>query len=186
MCLQVACLLVNATNQCDFASSQASNLKTHIDCGRMSRAALLSSRVDSSEPSKARVDSSGPSKGSQWPRENILPGFWLACKCNQCDFASSQASNLRTHVKRHTGDKWPLAERKREGENILPGFRSRSMLAGLLEEAATGQNWFANEFSHSLNSNPPTARSSFSQRKTPTSSHLNSTTSSLLRFELPE
>ena len=139
------------------------------------RAALLSSRADLS----------GISKWGHCGREraNILPDFWLACKCNQCEFASSQASNLRTHVKRHTGDKWPLAERKREGENILPGFRSRSMLAGLLEEAATGQNWFANEFSHSLNSNPPTARSSFSQRKTPISSHLNLTTFS---FELLE
>ena len=137
----------------------------------------------------SRVDSSGPSKWGHGGREtaNILPGFLLACKCNQCEFASSQASNLRTHVKRHTGDKWPLAERKREGENILPGFRSRSMLAGLLEEAATGQNWFANEFSHSLNSNPPTAGSSFSQRKTPISSHLNSTTLSFdSTFELLE
>ena len=28
-----------------------------------------------------------------------------ANKCNQCDFASSQASNLRTHLKTHSGDK---------------------------------------------------------------------------------
>ena len=26
-------------------------------------------------------------------------------KCNQCDFASSQASNLRTHLKTHSGEK---------------------------------------------------------------------------------
>ena len=72
------------------------------------RAALLSSRADLS----------GISKWGHGGREraNILPDFWLACKCNLCEFASSQASNLRTHVKRHTGDKWPLAERKRERE----------------------------------------------------------------------
>ena len=26
-------------------------------------------------------------------------------KCNQCDFASSQAGNLRTHLKTHGGEK---------------------------------------------------------------------------------
>ena len=26
-------------------------------------------------------------------------------KCNQCDYASSDASNLRTHLKRHNGKK---------------------------------------------------------------------------------
>ena len=72
------------------------------------RAALLSSRADLS----------GISKWGHCGREraNILPDFWLACKCNLCEFASSQASNLRTHVKRHTREKLPLAERKRERE----------------------------------------------------------------------
>ena len=26
-------------------------------------------------------------------------------KCNQCDYVSSQATNLRTHLKRHSGEK---------------------------------------------------------------------------------
>ena len=26
-------------------------------------------------------------------------------KCNQCNFASAQASNLRTHIKTHSGEK---------------------------------------------------------------------------------
>ena len=31
--------------------------------------------------------------------------FEKAYKCNQCDFASVQAGNLRTHLKTHSGEK---------------------------------------------------------------------------------
>ena len=52
----------NKCNQCDYACSQASNLRTHL-------------KTHSGEKSN---------------------------KCSQCDYSSSQASNLRRHLKTHS------------------------------------------------------------------------------------
>ena len=56
---------LNKCNQCDFASIQAGDLRTHL-------------KTHSGEKSN---------------------------KCSQCDFASSYVSALRTHLKTHSGEK---------------------------------------------------------------------------------
>ena len=43
--------------------------------------------------------------GSQFEETFDNTPWRKANKCNQCDYASSQASNLRTHLKTHSGEK---------------------------------------------------------------------------------
>ena len=51
-------------------------------------------------------------------------------KCNQCDFASSQAGNLRTHLKMHSGEKpnkcnqWDYASSK--ADNLKKHLKTHS------------------------------------------------------------
>ena len=82
----------NKCNQCDFASSEAGNLRTHL-------------KIHTGEKSN---------------------------KCSQCDFASSQAANLKRHLKTHTGEK-PNKCNQCDYASIQAGHLGRHMKTHNLE-----------------------------------------------------
>ena len=83
----------NKCNQCDYASSRASHLRTHLKthngeksnkCNQCDFASFQSSNLRT----HLKIHSGEKSN-----------------KCNQCDFSSSYACNLRQHLKTHSGEK---------------------------------------------------------------------------------
>ena len=83
----------NKCNQCDFASSQAGNLRAHL-------------KTHSGEkPNKCNQCDYASSHSGHLRTHMKTHSGDKSNKCNQCDYASSQASNLRTHLKTHSGEK---------------------------------------------------------------------------------
>ena len=75
----------NKCNQCSFASSYASALRTHL-------------RTHSGEKSnKCNQCDFASSKTGNLKRHLKIHSGVKSNKCNQCDFASSQAGNLKRH-----------------------------------------------------------------------------------------
>ena len=44
-------------------------------------------------------------KGDQFAHVSVQAGNWKKRKCNQYDYASVNAGHLRTHMRRHAGEK---------------------------------------------------------------------------------
>ena len=83
----------NKCNQCDYASSYAHHLRTHL-------------KAHSGEKlNKCNQCDYASSSAHSLRRHLKTHSGEKSNKCNQCDFASSQASNLRTHLKKHSGEK---------------------------------------------------------------------------------
>ena len=82
----------NKCNQCEYASSEAGNLRRHL-------------RTHSGEKSnKCNQCNYASSDASNLRNHLKTHSGEKSNKCNQCDFASSQASNLRAHLKTHSGE----------------------------------------------------------------------------------
>ena len=82
----------NKCNQCDYVSSQTSNLKTHL-------------KTHIGEKSKKCSQYDYASSHAGHLRTHLkIHSREKSNKCNQCDYASSQISNLRRHLKTHS--KW--------------------------------------------------------------------------------
>ena len=80
----------NKCNQCEYASSQGSNLRRHLKTHSGEKANKCNQcDYASSQASSLRTHL----KTHSGEKTN---------KCNQCDYAFSQASNLRRHLKTHT------------------------------------------------------------------------------------
>ena len=120
----------NKCNQCDYASSQASNLRTHFK----THSGEKSNKCDQCD-------------FACWLRTHLKTHSGeKQNKCNQCDYASSQASNLRTHLKTHSGEKsnkcdqcdfecWlrtHLKTRNRENSNKCPEGKCTTTISGNL------------------------------------------------------
>ena len=80
-------------NQCNYASSQSSNLKTHFK--RHSGEKLHKCKQCNYASSYA-----GTLRTHMTTHSGERPN-----KCNQCEYASSQLGHLRTHLKTHSGEK---------------------------------------------------------------------------------
>ena len=83
---------LNKCSQCDYVSSNASALKTHLKM-HIGEKSNKCNQCDfaSSEASKLR-------------RHLTTHSGEKSNTCNQCDFASSQAGNLQRHLKTHSGN----------------------------------------------------------------------------------
>ena len=83
----------NKCNLCNYASSRAGNLRTHLQThsGEKSNKCNLCDYA-SSDPSSLRKHL----KRHSGEKSN---------KCNQCDFTSCYASALKSHLKMHSGEK---------------------------------------------------------------------------------
>ena len=80
-------------SQCDFTSSQAGNLRTHLI-------------THSGEKlNKCNHCDYAFSQAGNLRRHLKKYTGEKTIKCKQCDFKSSQASNLRAHLKIHSGEK---------------------------------------------------------------------------------
>ena len=83
---------LNKCNQCDFASSRASNLRTHM-------------KTHSGENSNKCNQCGYASSHAGHLRTHLKTHSGeKPNKCNQCDFVSSQAGNLKKHMKTHSGE----------------------------------------------------------------------------------
>ena len=83
----------NKCNQCDFASSQAGNLRTHLG-------------THSGEKSNICNQCDYASSYAHHLKTHLkMHSGEKSNKCNQCDFASFQAGHLRRHMKMHSGEK---------------------------------------------------------------------------------
>ena len=83
----------NKCNQCDYASSQAGHLETHLE---------MHSGEKSNKCSQCDFTCS---QAFNLRRHLKTHNGEKPNKCNQCDFALSQAGNLRAHFKTHSGEK---------------------------------------------------------------------------------
>ena len=84
---------VNKSNQCDYASSHASDLRRH-----------LKTHIAEKRNKCSQCDYIS-SQSSHLIRHLKTHSGEKLNKCKHCDFRSSQASNLRTHLKIHSGEK---------------------------------------------------------------------------------
>ena len=84
---------LNKCNQCDYASSQTSHLRSHL-------------KTHSGEKSNKcnQCDYASAQAGHLKTHLKMHSGE-KSNKCNQCLYASSYASALRTHLKTHSGEK---------------------------------------------------------------------------------
>ena len=82
----------NKCNQCEYASSHAGHLRTHL-------------KTHSGEkPNKCnQCDFASVEAGHLRTHLKTHSGEKLN-KCNQCNYASSEAGNLRRHLKTHSGE----------------------------------------------------------------------------------
>ena len=88
---------VKKCNQCDFASSQAGDLRKHF-------------KTHSGEKSNKcnQCDFASSQPGHLRKHLKSLSGE-KSNKCSQCDFACSDPSSLMRHTNRHrAGEKWPF------------------------------------------------------------------------------
>ena len=85
--------LSNKCNQCDFASSQAGQLRIHL------------TTHSGEKPNKCNQCDYAFLGTFELRRHLKTHSGDKPNKCNQCDFATSLASNLRTHLKTHSGEK---------------------------------------------------------------------------------
>ena len=88
------CLLKrsNKCNQCEYASSQASNLRRHL-------------KAHTGEKSnKCNQCDYASSVACHLRRHLKTHGGEKSNKCNQCEYASFEAGNLRRHLKTHHGE----------------------------------------------------------------------------------
>ena len=84
---------LNKCNQCEFASSYVSVLRTHL-------------KTHSEEKSNKCNQCDFASYYASVLRTHLKTHSGeKSNKCNQCDYASSQASHLKTHLKTHNGEK---------------------------------------------------------------------------------
>ena len=82
----------NKCNQCDFATSRADHLWTHL-------------KIHSGEkPNKCNQCDSAFSQAGDLKRHFKTHSGEKSNKCNQCDFACYRVGDLRTHLKTHSGD----------------------------------------------------------------------------------
>ena len=83
----------NICNQCEYASSWAGDLKTHL-------------KIHIGEkPNKCNQCDYASSWASALRRHLKVHNGEKPNKCNQCDYASSDAGNLRLHLKTHSGER---------------------------------------------------------------------------------
>ena len=83
----------NKCNQCEYASSWVSALKTHVKIHNVER------------PKKCNQCNYASCRASSLRRHLKTHSGEKLNKCNQCDFASSRADHLRRHLKTHSGEK---------------------------------------------------------------------------------
>ena len=83
----------NKCNFCDYASSHAGHLRTHL-------------KMHSGEKTKkcSLCDYASSHAGNLRTHLKMHSGE-KSNKCNLCDYASSRADHLRTHLKTHSGEK---------------------------------------------------------------------------------
>ena len=82
----------NKCNQCDYASSQAGNLRTHLK------------KHSGRKPIKCNQCDFVSSHASSLKMHLKTHSGEKSNKCSQCDYASSRADVLRQHLKTHTGE----------------------------------------------------------------------------------
>ena len=83
----------NKCNQCDFASSWVSSLRTHLK----THSGEKSTKCNQCDYESSRADNlRAHLKTHSGEKTN---------KCNQCDYASTSAGDLRRHLKIHSGEK---------------------------------------------------------------------------------
>ena len=83
----------NKCNLCDYASSHAGHLRTHMK---------MHSGEKSNNCNQCDFACSDPSSLKRHLKRHSGE---KANKCNQCDFAASEADNLRIHLRIHSGEK---------------------------------------------------------------------------------
>ena len=83
----------NKCSQCDFRSSRADNLRTHL-------------KTHSGEKTKKCNQCDYASSRADTLRMHLkIHSGEKTIKCNQCDYAFSLAGDLRRHLKTHSGEK---------------------------------------------------------------------------------
>ena len=83
----------NKCNQCEYASSQAGHLRTHLKVHIGEKSNKCNQCDFASAHASSLITHLKTHSGDK------------SNKCNHCDYASAYASVLRTHLKTHSGEK---------------------------------------------------------------------------------